>query len=151
MVYGLGTYTYEKIIEILDIPLKILHEHPNHLSGGQIQRVQIARALLSGCKYLILDEPTSSLDMKFCTDLQKILISLKEEFNVGILLITHNIEDAIFLTDDVYVAKETIDKKVFLKYYKGFSHKALNSSEAQDLSDFRDLFNTIFKYLFHEN
>ncbi len=149
-IKGNGSYKYNEIIELLDIPIEILKEHPNHLSGGQIQRVQIARALLSGCKYLILDEPTSSLDMKFCADLQRILISLKQEYKVGILLITHNIEEAIFLADDVYVAKETIDKKVFLKKYKGFSHSTQNISDAQNSLIYRNLFNEIYNNLFHE-
>lgn len=145
-----GSYSYEEIIDVLDIPHEILKEHPNHLSGGQIQRVQIARALLSGCRYIILDEPTSSLDMKFRADLQIILISLVQKFNVGILLITHDIEDAIFLADKVFVAKESNDKTVFLKYYKGFSHKKLNISEAQGTTEFRNLFKEIYEYLFYE-
>jgi NitT/TauT family transport system ATP-binding protein len=146
-----GSYNYDEIIRLLEIPTEILHEHPNHLSGGQIQRVQIARALFSGCKFLILDEPTSSLDMKFCADLQRILISLKKEFNVGILLITHNIEEAIYLADDIYVAKENEDKIVFVKYYTGFSHITVNISSAQHDQGYRKTFEEIYNYLFNEN
>lgn len=146
-----GAYTYDDIIEILDIPSTILKEHPNHLSGGQIQRVQIARALLSGCEYIILDEPTSSLDMKFRIDLQSILLSLVEKFNVGILLITHDIEQAIFIANKVLVVKETNNKTIFIKHFNGFSHKMPNISVAQNTIEYRKLFNEIYKYLFYEN
>jgi ABC-type nitrate/sulfonate/bicarbonate transport system ATPase subunit len=88
--------------------------------------------------------------MKFCADLQRILISLTEKFNVGILLITHNIEEAIYLSDDIYVAKETTEKKVFLKYYQGFSHSTENISVAQSSISYRNLFKEIYNYLFNE-
>lgn len=68
---------------------KLYNENINNLSGGQLQRIFIARALLTEPKLLILDEPTIGVDSENLKNLHKILANLKEK-KVTILLITHD-------------------------------------------------------------
>lgn len=79
------------------------HAFPHQLSGGMKQRVSFIRALLSPQSLLLLDEPFSSLDEFTRFDMQKWLLSIWEEERKSILFITHNIEEALFLSDRIYL------------------------------------------------
>ena len=65
---------------------------PHQLSGGQIQRVCIARSLINRPPLVILDEPTSSLDVTTASKIMKLLIKLQKELGVTILFISHNLK-----------------------------------------------------------
>jgi len=71
-------------------PRKIFNSYPFELSGGMLQRAMIAIALCCYPSVLLADEPTSSLDVIHQAQIIDLLIKLKEEFNLSILLITHN-------------------------------------------------------------
>ena len=88
---------YTKVINYMDLNT-IYHENINNLSGGQIQRVFIARALLNKPKLLILDEPTVGVDIDNVNALHKILANLKEE-GITIILVSHDMEYCNDLTD----------------------------------------------------
>lgn len=88
---------YTSIINILDLNT-IYRENINNLSGGQLQRIFIARALLSRPKLLVLDEPTVGVDQDNLKALFDILKKLKSE-SITIILITHDIDFATKLTD----------------------------------------------------
>ncbi|WP_369390711.1 ABC transporter ATP-binding protein [Mesobacillus selenatarsenatis] len=77
--------------------------YPHQLSGGMKQRVAFLRALLSPQSVLLLDEPFSALDEFTRFDMQKWLLSIWEEKQKSVLFITHNIEEAIFLSDRIYL------------------------------------------------
>lgn len=77
--------------------------YPNELSGGMKQRVAFIRALLSKQSLLCLDEPFSALDEFTRMNMQQWLLRIWEEHRKSVLLITHNIEEAIFLADRIYV------------------------------------------------
>ncbi|MEH7442866.1 ABC transporter ATP-binding protein [Bacillus sp. JJ1122] len=77
--------------------------YPNQLSGGMKQRVAFLRALLSPKSVLLLDEPFSALDEFTRFDMQKWLLSIWEEERKSVLFITHNIEEALFLSDRIYL------------------------------------------------
>lgn len=79
---------FKETISSLDLN-KLYNENINNLSGGQLQRIFIARALLTEPKLLILDEPTIGVDSENLKNLHKILADLKEK-KVTILLITHD-------------------------------------------------------------
>jgi ABC-type nitrate/sulfonate/bicarbonate transport system ATPase subunit len=79
------------------------HYYPNQISGGMRQRASFLRTILTDKKILLLDEPFSALDSITRSQMQKWLLILWKQFNKTILLVTHDIDEAIFLSDRIYV------------------------------------------------
>ncbi len=77
--------------------------YPGDLSGGMKQRVAFIRALVSPQSFLCLDEPFSALDEFTRLDMQKWLLSIWEEDMSSVLFVTHNIDEALFLSDRIIV------------------------------------------------
>lgn len=75
------------------------------LSGGQLQRVAIARSLLANPDILLMDEPFGALDIKTRLQMQELLISLWEKFHSTVVFVTHDIAEAVYLGDDIYLMK----------------------------------------------
>jgi len=75
------------------------------LSGGQLQRVAIARSLMSNPEILLMDEPFGALDIKTRLQMQDLLIGIWEKFSPTILFVTHDIQEAVYLADDIYIMK----------------------------------------------
>jgi len=78
-------------------------KYPAQISGGQRQRTAIGRALLQQPNLLLLDEPFSSLDALTREDLQQLAVDLRQETAVTTLVVTHNIEEAVFLGQRILV------------------------------------------------
>ena len=76
---------------------------PWELSGGMQQRVAIARALAYQPRILLMDEPFASVDAQTRTDLEDLLLRVWQEFQVSILFVTHDIDEAVYLGDRVLV------------------------------------------------
>lgn len=86
--------------------LEYSRKYPRNLSGGMKQRVSFARTLLTGSELLLLDEPFSALDFLTRVDMQEWLLKQWEHFHKTILFITHDVEEAIFLSKTIYVIQE---------------------------------------------
>lgn len=80
-----------------------LHKYPRELSGGMQQRVSIARALMTEPDILLMDEPFSALDEVIRERLNLTLLKIWERTNVTIVFVTHSLNEAAFLTDEIYV------------------------------------------------
>jgi oligopeptide/dipeptide ABC transporter ATP-binding protein len=80
-----------QLFEELSLPLSLLQKHPHELSGGQNQRIGIARALIAHPTFLILDEPTSSLDLPTTGQIISLLLDIHQKKNLSSLLITHDL------------------------------------------------------------
>ena len=72
-------------------------KYPSHISGGQRQRAAIARTLAMQPDVLLMDEPFSSLDALTREDLQNVVLDLREEMDITMVVVTHNIEEAVLL------------------------------------------------------
>jgi len=83
-----------------------LDEYPHHLSGGEVQRVTIARALVLEPKVLIADEPTSFMDSSVQAKILKLLLALQETRGLSMLFITHDIAVARKISDRIAVLFE---------------------------------------------
>lgn len=83
--------------------INIINKYPNELSGGQKQRVSLLRSILVKSNLLLLDEPFSQLDTFNKINIQKFLYSIYIKHNYTIVLVTHDIDEAILLSSKIYV------------------------------------------------
>jgi len=78
-----------KLLELLHLSDRASHK-PNELSGGEQQRIAVARSLINRPKVIFADEPTGNLDSKNSTELHQLFFDLRKEFNQTFVIITHN-------------------------------------------------------------
>lgn len=90
----------EKLFETLQIS-DLAHQPLTELSGGQKQKIAIARALIRKTPFLLLDEPTNHLDMKHQRDMVNILLETSKDNNQGVLIVLHDINMAVQLADRI--------------------------------------------------
>lgn len=98
----------KKVIEILEeIGLsEYKDKFPKDLSGGMRQRISFARTILTGSDLLLLDEPFSALDSLTKISMQEWLLEEWERLNKTIVFITHDVEEAIFLSKSIFVVND---------------------------------------------
>ncbi|HBT87532.1 ABC transporter ATP-binding protein [Desulfobacter sp.] len=94
-----------KMLEMLELE-KFADRYPDQLSGGQRQRVSMARALICEPEILLLDEPMSALDAKLRVQLQEQLRRLQLRLKKNFILVTHDQEEALTVSDRIAVMKE---------------------------------------------
>lgn len=106
--------------------------YPNQLSGGQKQRVAIARSLVLRPKVLLFDEPFSSLDESTRQNLREQLLELHSFYKPTIIFITHSIEEALFLGDQIFICSNRPIKLLHTyeaRFNMNRNHDIIDSSE----------------------
>jgi len=101
----------KEAIEVIDLKLKAVGisyrefagKYPNEFSGGQLQRISIARALLTDPKLLIADEPVSMVDASLRMSIVNLFKKLRDDFGVSVLYITHDLATAYYVSDRIAI------------------------------------------------
>ncbi len=96
----------ERVRDVLDrvgLPERILAQRPSELSGGQLQRIGIARAIATRPKLLVLDEPTSALDPSARAEIIELLMRLQDELQTSCLFISHDLSTVRYVSQRVAV------------------------------------------------
>ena len=130
-------FQLESLLEEFSLT-KVRKNLGNSLSGGEKRRTEIARALATNPKFLLLDEPFAGVDPIAVEDIQKIIYKLKEK-NIGILITDHNVQETLSITNRAYLlfeggilksgtAKQLADDEQVRKVYLG-QHFKLNNHE----------------------
>jgi len=133
----------DNILQKLNFSNLPINNFPNQLSGGQKQRVAIARALIQEPDILILDEPFSNLDNSTSLELQDVLQDIHVQYNLSILLVSHNIDQVLYLADRLLVLgnhPSTIIKEFVVPFQRKRERNLILSKE------FAELRNTILDY-----
>ena len=81
---------------------------PHELSGGQLQRIAIARALIPGPSLIVADEPVSMVDASLRTSIVNLFMKLRDELGVSIIYITHDLATAYYISDRIIIMKKGV-------------------------------------------
>ncbi len=110
--FFVGRERMEELLALVELEAALLERYPSELSGGQLQRVVIAIALSSDPKLLLLDEPTTALDPRTREVIIALLKRLQKEVGFKMLFVTHDMQSAKMLCEDICVIKggEVIEK-----------------------------------------
>jgi len=96
----------EEVLHLVAMDSSCLDKYPHQLSGGELQRIGIARALLVNAKILILDEITSALDVSTQLEILNILKKLQQRLNVTYILISHDLSVINYIADEIMIIKD---------------------------------------------
>ena len=124
----------EDIIQRCELQM-LLNRYPYQLSGGQQQRTAIARSLVMNPRILLFDEPFSALDVTIRQNLRKLIKQLQNDFNITMLYVTHDQEEAFALSDRIIILYEGVVQQMGRadeifnfpqnSYVMNFTHKQL--------------------------
>ena len=102
--------TDKRIDELLNMvglnPEKYRKRMPSELSGGEVQRIGIARALAANPEFILMDEPFSALDPVTRAGLQADIKKLQEKINKTVIFVTHDIKEALLLGNKICIIKD---------------------------------------------
>ena len=91
---------------LADFGLEMIRRSPGYaLSGGERRRAEIARALASEPRYMLLDEPFAGIDPIAVSELQRLVVQLKEK-GIGVLITDHNVRETLQITDHAYIISQ---------------------------------------------
>lgn len=123
-------------------------KYPNQLSGGMQQRVAIARALAMDTDILLMDEPFGAIDAKNRTILQELLLSLWEGSKKTVVFVTHDIDEAIFLSDKI-IMMSTRPGRVHKEIQVPFK-RPRNRTEMIGLKEYSDFRNELISLFYSD-
>ncbi len=114
-----------ELIQRVGLPPEILERYPHELSGGQQKRVCIARAISVSPKLIIFDESLSGLDVTLRKQILDLLLELKEEIRCSYLLVTHDLDVALYLSQHILVMKDgkIVEQASGIKGHHDFHHE----------------------------
>lgn len=131
------------LLKLLDLE-DFTDTYPHQLSGGMAQRAALARALINLPDLLLLDEPFASLDALTKMKLQSELAHVLQQRKTTTLMVTHDIEEAVFLSDTVLVMSKR-PAKIVKAFEINLPHPRQRTS-----ADFEDLHSKVLRFVRHE-
>jgi NitT/TauT family transport system ATP-binding protein len=123
--------------------------YPRHLSGGQRKRVALAQVLALAPKLLLMDEPFASLDAIVRARVVQNVASLVEQEGISVLLVTHDLEEAIGLSDSIYLLSQGPRAHITREYSVPLP-RPRDPVRARTYPAFASLYDTIWSDLSHE-
>jgi len=122
----------EKLLTRVGLPHVTIHKYPHELSGGELQRVCIARAIATEPTFIVLDEAVSSLDVSSQAEILQLLRDIKDEMNITYLFIAHDLQVVANICDRIlflYKGKivEVLDSSNLLLAQNDYAKRLLNS------------------------
>lgn len=138
-----------ELMTMINLPESFLSKYPIHLSGGEAQRVGVARALAGDPDILLMDEPFGALDPITRNKLQKSLLTIQNQLKKTIIFVTHDVSEALLMADHLVLMKDqkiikkdtpfniVRDSKELLKSFTGgsFAFELLEKYNLYDLTD----------------
>ena len=95
-----------ELMDLLDLDRDLAGRYPHQLSGGQAQRVGVARALAADPGVLLMDEPFGAVDPLVRRDLQREMVRIQAELDKTIIFVTHDVDEALALGDEIILLRE---------------------------------------------
>ncbi len=95
-----------ELLDLVELPSSITRRYPSELSGGQAQRVGVARALAAKPRFMLLDEPFGALDPLTRDRLQQSFVDIKRQLDLTAVFVTHDITEALMLGNRIAVLRE---------------------------------------------
>ena len=139
----------EELLETVGLK-KYEHYYPKELSGGMKTRVALARSFVTKPELLLLDEPFSALDVAWRFELYEYLEKVKEKYNTTVILVSHDIQEAILLSNNIFVLSTKGAKIEDISINKGnqikvFDYKNTNEFLEKNQNHFYNIQSTILR------
>ena len=114
----------EETLELVSLPKTAAAKYPHQFSGGERQRIAIARAVITRPEFIVCDEPVSSLDVTIQFQILNLLKDIQKNFGITYLFISHDLRAVKFICDRVAVMQEgrIVEEGPTAKIYSSPSH-----------------------------